>query len=392
MSINKLEIKNNHIMSAPILNNFEEALTNFTQIIEYVDQHPDEDVIYKFTSLQPNEFKLTVPDCYIAGSKGVSLLRDELVHVQEKLKENLKDQYQNDDIYKHYIGLVRNPKLLQEDREVIHKLIIKLKEQYFTFYSKEFYGKFTSNDTDLFVLNNVQNHRVNIGELDVVYKSYKTPEELLIHFDLPCCRAARDLNNTFYVSLHCLYSLFTGEVYLPRIYSDEQKYNKVIKDLGIKSRWSKLQFRIAKYEDRGYYFNYYKSNVIPKSLANGFTYPKDDLQPLKDWLVSVGKDYDKIIENDILNLSHLGLTSIPKEIGLLTHLKHLWLSNNKLTNLPEEICHLVNLEKLYLNNNQLTSLPENITNLKKLVILSLYTNPIQASSLRNLTQLTNLII
>ncbi|MCP4570005.1 MAG: hypothetical protein GY841_20685 [FCB group bacterium] len=77
-----------------------------------------------------------------------------------------------------------------------------------------------------------------------------------------------------------------------------------------------------------------------------------------------------------LDLSDIGLTALPPEIGQLTHLKRLVLSENKLTELPSEIGQLTALEVLNLSNksyldhnNELTTLPTEIgqlTNLKEL--------------------------
>jgi Leucine-rich repeat (LRR) protein len=58
-----------------------------------------------------------------------------------------------------------------------------------------------------------------------------------------------------------------------------------------------------------------------------------------------------------LDLSGLGLTELPPEIGNLIHLAELDLSNNQLTSLPPEIGRLNKLCWLFLENNQLQYLP-----------------------------------
>jgi Leucine-rich repeat (LRR) protein len=93
-----------------------------------------------------------------------------------------------------------------------------------------------------------------------------------------------------------------------------------------------------------------------------------------------------------LNLSGLGLTELPPEIGQLTELQTLDLSNNELQSLPAEIGQLRNLRQLELQNNQLNELPPQIGQLNNLQALFLGTNelevfPDELWGLRNLLQL-----
>src|SRR5437667_270441 len=76
-----------------------------------------------------------------------------------------------------------------------------------------------------------------------------------------------------------------------------------------------------------------------------------------------------------LDLSRLGLTSIPPEIGQLTQLARLSLSNNQLTSVPPEIGQLRQLARLYLSNNQLAELPDSLRRLANLKVLFLHGNP-----------------
>ena len=64
-----------------------------------------------------------------------------------------------------------------------------------------------------------------------------------------------------------------------------------------------------------------------------------------------------------LDLSGLGLKSLPLEVGNLTNLTFLDLEHNELTALPSEIGYLTNLTGLGLAGNQLTRLPPEIVEL-----------------------------
>lgn len=75
-----------------------------------------------------------------------------------------------------------------------------------------------------------------------------------------------------------------------------------------------------------------------------------------------------------LDLSKLGLTALPPEIGALTALQELALNDNQLTAVPPEIGSLVALKVLSLNDNQLTTLPPKIAELKYLQRLWLENN------------------
>jgi Leucine-rich repeat (LRR) protein len=106
---------------------------------------------------------------------------------------------------------------------------------------------------------------------------------------------------------------------------------------------------------------------------------------------------NKILEclrtaSTILDLSHLGLTTLPEMIGSLSNLERLRLNNNQLTSLPETIGNLSKLKDLNLSINQLTSIPKEIGNLTNLEWLDLSFNqltsiPVTIGNLSNLESL-----
>jgi Leucine-rich repeat (LRR) protein len=78
-----------------------------------------------------------------------------------------------------------------------------------------------------------------------------------------------------------------------------------------------------------------------------------------------------------LSMGEYIVSSLPGEIGKLSHLKSLEISFG-LKTLPTELFDLVTLEELYLNDNKLETLPDGIRNLKKLKILDLSGNMLHA--------------
>lgn len=90
----------------------------------------------------------------------------------------------------------------------------------------------------------------------------------------------------------------------------------------------------------------------------------------------IPRDKKQLFALYTLNLPSCQITELPKEIGCLINLKHLWLKDNKLKFLPDEICNLINLEQLYCPKNQIEKLPNNIGNLSKLYEINFRFNKI----------------
>jgi Leucine-rich repeat (LRR) protein len=92
-------------------------------------------------------------------------------------------------------------------------------------------------------------------------------------------------------------------------------------------------------------------------------------------LTSIPMDVFSQTNLEELNVSHNNLTgSIQSQVGQLKNLKVLNASYNKMTGVPAEIGQLQNLESLDLSYNQLTGLPQELGNLQKLKILNLTGN------------------
>ncbi|WP_395733907.1 COR domain-containing protein [Prosthecobacter sp.] len=83
-------------------------------------------------------------------------------------------------------------------------------------------------------------------------------------------------------------------------------------------------------------------------------------------------------DNTSLDLSSIGLTSLPESLRQLTGLKTLNLHNNKLSTLPEWLGRLTELQALLLAGNYLTTLPETLSQLVGLKSLDLNKNQLNA--------------
>ena len=115
-------------------------------------------------------------------------------------------------------------------------------------------NEWQSNDVDIFHVGCKKRGRHKMGPVDLVYSTQKTIEDVLLSFDMPCCRVAIDMHQNFYVSIKCLYSIYKkGEMYFPNKFE------------GVKNGWpnelackaiSRFEERYVKYKDRGFKFNF----------------------------------------------------------------------------------------------------------------------------------------
>ncbi len=129
---------------------------------------------------------------------------------------------------------------------------------------------------------------------------------------------------------------------------------------------------------------------LPKSISHltqlQLLYVQDnDLKELPGFLSQLHK-------LRVLRVSNNCLTKLPDLIGQLTGLQTLDVSLNNLTTLPEPIGRLIELQEFYTNNNQLASLPESLGSLTQLRELHVENNQLTTlpESLRRLTGLRQL--
>lgn len=89
--------------------------------------------------------------------------------------------------------------------------------------------------------------------------------------------------------------------------------------------------------------------------------------------------------NELLDLSNLGLNEIPEEAWELSHIQNLDIHGNHLNELPPEIVKLCNLKYLHINRNYISDLPDSIEGLHHLA--AIYASDNAFTSLRSFVKL-----
>jgi len=148
-------------------------------------------------------------------------------------------------------------------------------------------GHFIAQDTDIFFLNSTKRARYDLNTTDIVYVTDRTIEELILNFDLPCCRIAMNTTGDYWISIQCLYALMTGKYYIPTYLKNKKQFDILIekypgddfkklqpKNLQNLSNYlfQRLAVRIDKYHKRGFVAIEYKTDVILRWIINRFNY------------------------------------------------------------------------------------------------------------------------
>jgi len=206
-----------------------------------------------------------------------------------------------------------------------------------------------------------------------------------------------------------LYESFQkGEITLPREFIDlyEEISKNPKKDTAVKLEglldlrdnflfWQKIGHLILYPDGSSFDIHHAKSCRELIEAYRNFSKPSLQLVGMTPF------DSDRSVEKTRrLNLSNLGLTSIPKDlfseplillsldlsnnhipevpykIGEMMNLESLNLDNNRLSSLPDSIGILFNLQKLNLSGNQISSLPDTFENFDHLEALSVSGNPL----------------
>lgn len=252
----------------PIIESFFDILDKKDEIIRAVEADHDNDHVYHLKLQKREAFHYNKVEKKIinhkkpinvynnwcvAGSAGLKKVIDTIIDF-DCARVSIKQQIYEDkatEIFKNY---------------VYTKLHGRSKEQ--------------PKDVDIFFLGSEVNHRMDSGLADFVHTTSKTVEELILNFDLPCCRAAYNSSYDFWISAQCLHAIFTGKYYLPKYITEKDVFIKYLIEhrgedpmtCGEIFLHERYQKRIKKYQERGFEPIYYETNVILSWISNRYHY------------------------------------------------------------------------------------------------------------------------
>jgi hypothetical protein len=161
---------------------------------------------------------------------------------------------------------------------------------------------FKSTDTDIFYMGEPKDRcdKVDSVGVDIVYSIKKTVSELLLAFDLPCCRVAQDRHGNFYFTAKSFEAIFTGRVVMPGYTNPinaAKLANKYIEQAKVKRGYAdycanRVHQRIQKYTERGFKFEYLDTEEPMEFLTRNTT-------DFIDAYSGVGDDKDDSSDSDI---------------------------------------------------------------------------------------------
>lgn len=139
-----------------------------------------------------------------------------------------------------------------------------------------------ASDIDVFILGCSANDRFSMGPTDLVRAKETTVEQLLLNFDLGCCRVAYDFQMNFWVSLQCLNSIFKHWYPLPSYMKEKNSFTQLLRnsrkpgeypEYGAESMmYTRFQERIKKYSNRGFGVRWINTETILPWVKNRFHY------------------------------------------------------------------------------------------------------------------------
>ena len=169
-------------------------------------------------------------------------------------------------------------------------------------------GKWQPEDTDVFFFSRAKPARRKMGHVDLVDVKETNVEQLLLSFDLPCCRIATDTTHRWWVSLQCINAMLAHTYTLPeymhekksfvqqfistvcaqRASSSQAQAQVASTPLFVPSEgeqsitneyaslfYERLQERIRKYESRGFRVCWIDTPIVVPWMAGGCMYAEE---------------------------------------------------------------------------------------------------------------------
>ena len=121
-----------------------------------------------------------------------------------------------------------------------------------------FKPKWEPSDVDIFIPNSTKGGRIQDEEsnLDFVKSECKNINDVLLNFDIPCCRVAYDPKTLeFWISIQAINAIYNSTYNLPNYVKsfESLKQTGLICDEGILEKlFTRLKMRLAKYKKRGF--------------------------------------------------------------------------------------------------------------------------------------------
>jgi hypothetical protein len=280
-------------MNAPKINSFVELLQNKTlheELISFVKRSPLDDHVYSFP-----------------------------------LTKELVDSFSEKSGLHHFQVRSGEPEWVIAGSAALHEFQLR------------FLGKgslkWTPGDTDIFHLGSDVHTRITLGNTDIVLVQEKTVEELLLAFDLPCCRAAYDVHYNLWISAHCIVSILTRKYNLPlymktvaelvsmmqKCRPDDPRLNGAEQKL-----FEIVNKRIAKYSGRGYGVQWVTTNKPTPWVIRRFHYsdakwniPEETVAPelVFDKEAQLEKELQEKVKSMISTLDQILVNKQPTDVS-----------------------------------------------------------------------------
>ena len=298
----------------PVLKNFYDVIIHREALIRAVNDQPMMDFVYHFPHLFTNTFRTTsdriiTPEAdallnekfnwCIAGSAALHHIHSHLRQAFNNLKEMEKTREENlvklintlklnrgSLTIEQFIEFIKNNKEFISQR-LSSESLMELDTIINSYCNEKLPDTFSDislntsyNDVDIFFLNSPVSCRMQIGHTDIVHSTCKTVDELLLNFDLPCCRVSMNSKHDYYISAQCLYALLTNEYPLPNYVQDRDSFISLLKNhrngdpmrVSEEFLYQRILERIKKYKQRGFNVVWYKTDYVLPWIQNRFHY------------------------------------------------------------------------------------------------------------------------